>query len=268
MLDQIFGYGSNAHGQLSTARKSVNFAWKAVPMYAAESQEVNETSQWDESLSSRRKSCKYCLSRSCDFRQEEEEEEDEDEDEDREGRTKIEPCNCIDSHAVAGKQLDVLTAASGKDFTVVASRDHSLYACGLAKDGRLGLGVLKVCDNKGQEEEEEEEEGERRRRRRAEQEEAEHVETLTEIGCMRGVQVGMISCGSAHTLLLSKEGTLYSWGSNRFGQLGFGEGVALDPVLSPHRVSDVQNLVISHVACGGFHSLAVSSDGALLSCGW
>ena len=173
----------------------------------------------------------------------------------------IEPCNCIDSHAVAGKQLDVLTAASGKDFSIVASCDRTLYACGLAKDGRLGLGVLKLCERDKQAEEEEE-------RWRKEEDDAEHVETLTEIRSMRGVAVGMIACGSGHTLLLTMEGTLYSWGCNRFGQLGFGESASLDPVLSPHRVSELEHLVLAHVACGGFHSLVVSSDGTLLSCGW
>ena len=50
-----------------------------------------------------------------------------------------------------------------------------------------------------------------------------------------------IVCGYAHTLALSDEGELYSWGANSYGQLGTGNKANL---VTPSRVSaDGERLV-------------------------
>lgn len=46
--------------------------------------------------------------------------------------------------------------------------------------------------------------------------------------------IAQIVCGYAHTLALSDEGELYSWGANSYGQLGTGNKANL---VAPCRVS-------------------------------
>ncbi|NJK44472.1 MAG: hypothetical protein HC933_09450 [Pleurocapsa sp. SU_196_0] len=72
-----------------------------------------------------------------------------------------------------------------------------------------------------------------------------------------------IAAGSTHSLALRSDGTLLSWGAGGSGQLGDGSFThcQLEPVI-------VQNKAhIKAIAAGGTHSLALRSDGTLLSWG-
>ncbi|CAK9798779.1 RCC1 and BTB domain-containing protein 1 [Anthophora quadrimaculata] len=44
----------------------------------------------------------------------------------------------------------------------------------------------------------------------------------TKIRTLLGIAIGKVVCGYSYTLALSKEGVLYAWGENNFGQLGLG----------------------------------------------
>jgi len=80
-------------------------------------------------------------------------------------------------------------------------------------------------------------------------------------------------CGGLHTVVLTKDGETYSWGSTEGGQLGLppafvadmtqGEGV---PITTPHKIPKLEGLHISQVACGEAHSIAMTKDGRLF--GW
>ena len=76
-----------------------------------------------------------------------------------------------------------------------------------------------------------------------------------------GEPVIAVSAGTAHALVLTKSGTVYSWGSNWYGQLGrrgpepmgevdFGEGAP----------------AIVLIAAGEYHNLALAEDGVVY--GW
>ena len=76
--------------------------------------------------------------------------------------------------------------------------------------------------------------------------------------------ITMVTCGESHTLFLTLSGELYACGSNRFGELGFDDEKSRPRpvrVVLPARV----NLVA--IACGSFHSLAISHDHQLYSWG-
>lgn len=67
-----------------------------------------------------------------------------------------------------------------------------------------------------------------------------------------------VACGSFHNLALTASGSVYSWGINDYGQLGDGStSNAKDPVL----VEGLGDVVITDVACGGWHSVAISDAG-------
>jgi len=48
-------------------------------------------------------------------------------------------------------------------------------------------------------------------------------------------QIRHVSCGHNHTVVLTERGQLYSWGDDRYGQLGLGP-TDLQPVRMPKYV--------------------------------
>ena len=71
-----------------------------------------------------------------------------------------------------------------------------------------------------------------------------------------------IAAGSFHTLAIQKDGSLYAWGRNDYGQLGLGDTTSRN---LPTRVGTARNWVA--VATGYLHSLALQADGTLWAWG-
>ncbi|XP_026540466.1 RCC1 domain-containing protein 1 isoform X2 [Notechis scutatus] len=71
--------------------------------------------------------------------------------------------------------------------------------------------------------------------------------------------------GLEHALLLAADGTLFSWGGGRHGQLGHGD---LESRREPRAVEALQGLAVAAAAAGGWHSAAVSDAGDLYLWGW
>ncbi len=67
----------------------------------------------------------------------------------------------------------------------------------------------------------------------------------------------MVSCGGGHTAAVTKEGKLYMWGHNLYGQLGNGTDTDKNkPIL-------IKGLTCVQVSCGKEHTGAVTEDGKL-----
>ncbi|RKP27547.1 regulator of chromosome condensation 1/beta-lactamase-inhibitor protein II [Syncephalis pseudoplumigaleata] len=64
-----------------------------------------------------------------------------------------------------------------------------------------------------------------------------------------------VVAGHAHWLALAENGALYSWGSNRFGQLGYGDTQDRDV---PQIVEALHGIGVVEIACGAFHSAVIS----------
>ena len=80
--------------------------------------------------------------------------------------------------------------------------------------------------------------------------------------------ITQVACGAFHTLATDLNGHIFAWGSNSKGQLGFlSPGTAAVVVETPSVVEDLRGVYMSSVACGEYHSLALSSDGCVFSWG-
>ena len=65
-----------------------------------------------------------------------------------------------------------------------------------------------------------------------------------------------VSCGARHTMVRGSQGEAYSWGWNKYGQLGLGD-------TEQRRMPQCVHVggIVADVACGWWHStLLVKSD--------
>jgi len=118
------------------------------------------------------------------------------------------------------------------------------------------------------------------------------IEKPFRLSTLDGAYVANGDAGEAHTLLLDQYGTVFSFGRNREGQLGHGDqkevqGEELNSsssstamtntnqgsrkrrvsVYYPKRVVGLENEYIASVACGSYHSLAITSSGRVYAWG-
>ena len=87
-----------------------------------------------------------------------------------------------------------------------------------------------------------------------------------EAGRFGGDRVVQAAAGGRHTAAVTAEGRLYTWGRGCFGQLGQGADASmLVPTLV--RGAGLEGAPVLMVACGDYHTLAVTRAGALYACG-
>lgn len=87
-------------------------------------------------------------------------------------------------------------------------------------------------------------------------------------GALAGKTVTAIAAGVEHSVALSSDGAVYTWGSNSVGQLG--TGTTLNTSSVPVEVSTSGALAgktITAIAASNYHCLALASDGTLYAWG-
>lgn len=135
-----------------------------------------------------------------------------------------------------GKLMRQLVA--GVDFSLFLTERHrTIYAAGKNDVGQLGLG------------------------HQADSRQVAPISTLS------GVPISSLSSGWGHTLALSEDGVVYSWGANKHGQCGLGHNFN---VLEPKEVTVLKDKGVIQVSAGGTHSVALTEDGHVYmwgSCG-
>uniref|UniRef100_A0A3P9LC48 Probable E3 ubiquitin-protein ligase HERC4 n=1 Tax=Oryzias latipes TaxID=8090 RepID=A0A3P9LC48_ORYLA len=78
------------------------------------------------------------------------------------------------------------------------------------------------------------------------------------------IPVSQVACGSRHTVALTKDGQVYTWGQNSRGQLGLGKKGR--SISSPQCVRSLSGMPLVQVSAGGEHSFALSVSGSVF--GW
>ncbi|XP_059823883.1 RCC1 and BTB domain-containing protein 1-like isoform X2 [Hypanus sabinus] len=82
-------------------------------------------------------------------------------------------------------------------------------------------------------------------------------------------RVVKVACGSNHSMVLTTDGEVYSWGSNSSGQVGSGSGFGSTATqATPRRVvHGLENRKVVTIACGQQFSMAVTDNGEV-ACGY
>ncbi len=126
---------------------------------------------------------------------------------------------------------DIIDISASDDHSLALKSDGTVWAWGSNKDGQLGD---KTGANRSTF--------------------AIQVSELSEVIA--------VSAGVKHSLALKKDGDVWAWGSNKYGQLG--DNSTTDRP-TPVKVSDISDVIA--VSAGAFHSLALKSDGAVWAWG-
>jgi len=86
----------------------------------------------------------------------------------------------------------------------------------------------------------------------------------TYVDALRGVGVRQIACGSGHTVVLTTEGEVYTWGRGDDGRLGHGDN---GWKYVPRITQSLSGHTVVQVTCGSYHTAAVTSNGDLWTWG-
>lgn len=145
--------------------------------------------------------------------------------------------SCSVPQAVEALRGQGITAVScGAEYSIAVSRStKQLYSWGWGDFGRLGHGHGGDCFSP------------------------------QPVAALSGVAVRQVACGDAHTLVVTDDGGLFTFGRNQNGQLGIG---TTEDALAPRKVEALAHLTVSSVAAGAEHSVVATADGRVYAFGW
>ena len=139
------------------------------------------------------------------------------------------------------------------------TEDGRLFTMGTIEHGKLG--------HPERQKTQEELDKEKERYRKAGYKPGELSRSMPQIGFVEGALTGkkviQVACGDKHTVCVTEDGSVYSWGSGKRGALGHSE--TNDSCGEPTQVQGISNAV--RVACGTDHTLVLDANGKLWSFG-
>nr|CAG4717260.1 unnamed protein product [Naegleria fowleri] len=126
----------------------------------------------------------------------------------------------------------VTTIACGHWHSAIVSNDGQLLTFGRGEDGQLGFG------------------------------DKSNRATPTRVkGVLDDYKIVDVACGLWHTMALTEEGYLFTWGNNTYGQCGHNN---TDEYLLPAFVETFRNMPVKQIAAGSAHSGCITEgDGAV-----
>ncbi|KAF2075423.1 hypothetical protein CYY_003252 [Polysphondylium violaceum] len=129
--------------------------------------------------------------------------------------------------------------ACGKDHSMALDDLSTLYVWGNGSGGRLGLGTSDV------------------------------VQVPTVLKFFTEILVKSIACGQEHSMVLTQDGQVYSWGNGLMGKLGYqvipGGFTSQLSQPTPRKVPHAAK--IAQIACSNWHSVLLSVKGEVYSFG-
>ena len=129
---------------------------------------------------------------------------------------------------------DVKQIACGTHHTMMLKNDGSLWVCGDNSSGQLGLND--TTDRT----------------------------IFTQVTTDINNDVKQIACGIDHTVILKTDGSVWSCGSNKYGELGLGDTIVR--YTFTQATTNINNDV-KQVSCNAYSTMILKNDGSLWSCG-
>lgn len=126
--------------------------------------------------------------------------------------------------SLSGIQIERI--AAGLWHTMCITIDGRVYVFGGNQFGQLGTGASQ----------------------------GETLPRLLEDPCLESKLVKMVSCGARHSAILLEDGQVFSWGWNKYGQLGVGDSIDRN---TPTQVP-IEGCRPKKVACGWWHTLLLA----------
>eukprot|EP01083_Nonionella_stella_P005829 16831_1 len=131
---------------------------------------------------------------------------------------------------------NALSAVVGRAHSLILTDEGNVWSCGKSVYGTLGY-VSK--DN---------------------------VLSPKRIETLNNEHIVHISCGWDHSCLISKDGKLFTFGNNEYGQCGVGKDNK--KIFVPTNVVFADGLIPEFTACGDDHTLILTTTHMVMSCGW
>ncbi|XP_068875133.1 probable E3 ubiquitin-protein ligase HERC4 isoform X4 [Aphelocoma coerulescens] len=138
-------------------------------------------------------------------------------------------------HVGALDAQNIVAVSCGEAHTLALNDKGQVYAWGLATDGQLGLPGTEEC-----------------------------IRVPRNIKSLSEIQIVQVACGYYHSLALSKGSEVFSWGQNKYGQLGL--GYEYKKQTSPQMIKSLLGIPFAQIAAGGAHSFVLTLSGAIF--GW
>ncbi|XP_068168480.1 probable E3 ubiquitin-protein ligase HERC3 isoform X2 [Antennarius striatus] len=88
--------------------------------------------------------------------------------------------------------------------------------------------------------------------------------TPTSIHCLNKKKTVDVSCGNDHTVILTKTGAVFTFGSGKYGQLGHN---SFRDEVRPRLVAELWGTKVTKIACGRHHTLALTASRRVYSFG-
>lgn len=127
------------------------------------------------------------------------------------------------------KSVILSEAAVGAAHTIVVDSSGKCYTWGKCHYGQLGQGEM---------------------------DEDIHVPRL--LSFPSGIRISQVAAGESHTMALTSDGHVFSWGCGYYGALGHGNEASL---VTPQLIESLKGTKIVSACGGASHSLAVTDDG-------
>ena len=154
------------------------------------------------------------------------------------------------------RKIEIESVECGGLHTVALSKTGACYAWGRGEGGQLGIPVEQLTHDK-------------------ETNDLYLAFPKKIRGAIDGVQIVQVACGDAHSLALSKSGSVYGWGYTNSGQLGLGvTGETYDPkgpyglqVREPALIEKLNHTKVTEIFAGSTFSLFLNDKKELFGCG-
>lgn len=141
----------------------------------------------------------------------------------------------VNSQPVKINISNIKSMTAGKDFAVFIDNNGSIWGLGANNCGQLGTGDTKDADS---------------------------PVSLKATDFTANDTAYKISVGNGHNLFIKKDGTVWAWGENTYGQLGNGNNENSDYPVQVDKLTDV-----AEISAGDGFSVAIKKDGTVWAWG-